>query len=99
MSCQAAHAAIQFQHDHPELSYNWYHKSNYLVFLSVKNESDLIHIQSQLRELNVEFSAFTEPDLDDQLTAIAFLSDEKTKTITSGLPLLLKEVKKEKILV
>lgn len=33
---QAAHAAIEFQHEHPEIAKEWNTNSKYLVFLSVE---------------------------------------------------------------
>ena len=40
--------------------------------------------------MHVKVTEFREPDLDNQLTAIAFLSDNNTKRVTSGLPLAFK---------
>lgn len=39
--CQAIHAAIQFAHENPEIEQEWFRDSNYLAFLSVKNEREL----------------------------------------------------------
>ncbi len=39
--CQAIHAAIQFTFEHPEVCGEWYRDSNYLAFLSVKDEREL----------------------------------------------------------
>jgi hypothetical protein len=42
--------------------------------------------------MHVKVTEFREPDLDNQLTAIAFLSDSNTKRVTSGLPLAFKNL-------
>ena len=39
--CQAIHAAIAFTFEHPEVCGEWYRDSNYLAFLSVKDEREL----------------------------------------------------------
>jgi hypothetical protein len=39
--CQAIHAAIAFTFEHPEVCGQWYRDSNYLAFLSVRNEREL----------------------------------------------------------
>ncbi len=73
---QGAHAVAQFMLDHP--NNEW--KNGYLIFLAVDNEDDLKewrgHLQFENDEVyddrkKVPFSLFYEPDLDDQLTAIA----------------------------
>ena len=96
---QSTHAAIQFQHEHPELAKNWYNNSNYLVSLSVENEEELFSIAEKLQKSNILVSIFREPDIKNQVTAIAFASSEKTRKYTSNLPLMLKELKKEKELI
>ncbi len=39
--CQAIHAAIQFAHEHPDVEQNWYRDSNFLAFLTVRDEREL----------------------------------------------------------
>lgn len=36
----------------------------------------------------IDFSVFKEPDMNNEITAISFLSNEKTKALTDDLPLL-----------
>ena len=62
---QGIHAAIEAtkafnQPDHP-----------YLVLCSVKNEQRLFCAMKKLQKNGIEFKPFFEPDLDNQLTAIA----------------------------
>lgn len=88
---QSSHAAIDFCFSHPEISKEWHTLSNYLINLSTSDESQLKILSTKLRLLGVEFSEFREPDLGNQLTALAFLSNEKTRKVTGNLPLMLKQ--------
>lgn len=97
-TCQSIHSTIQYTFDFPSKSKEWFLNSNYLVALSVETEKDLIDLTEKLDQEGILFSRFNEPDLNDQLTSIAFLSSDKTKKYTHCLPLLLKQDKrKEKL--
>ena len=85
---QSAHAGIQFQHEHTELAKNWYHSSNYLIFLSVENEVELNNIIDAAKSKNITISVFREPDIDNQITAIALEPSITSKKLTSGLKLM-----------
>lgn len=91
-SVQSSHAAIQFIFEHPETSQAWF-KDPYLVQLSVENEEALIRLMYKLEKSQIKFSVFREPDLDNQITAIAIEPSEKTRRLISHLPLMLKEYK------
>ena len=88
---QASHAAIDYCFQHREIAEHWHINSNYLIFLSTETENDLFFYMEKLRLSGVEFSIFREPDIGNKVTAISFISNEKTKKITSGLSLLLKQ--------
>lgn len=90
MSVQAMHAAIQFQHDHPEYAKTWYRQSNYLGFLSVGNERMLQNIIEQAAKNDIQCSVFREPDIENQITAIALAPGPKSKKLCSRLPLALR---------
>jgi peptidyl-tRNA hydrolase PTH2 len=90
---QSIHAAIQFKFEHPEISLNWFEKSNYLGLLSVANEGELIALIEQATEKGISFSVFREPDIDNQITAIALAPGPKSKKLCSRLPLALKDRK------
>ena len=87
---QAAHAAIEFQHEHPEIAKNWNTYSKYLVFLSVENESELQFYLEKIKFKDLKYTVFLEPDIGNQLTAIAIEPGELTQKLTSRLPLALK---------
>lgn len=90
MSVQAMHAAIQFQHDYPEHATVWYKKSNYLGFLSVSNEDELGRLIRKATDLGIRFSVFREPDINDQITAIALEPGVLSKKLCSSLKLALR---------
>jgi len=92
---QSAHAAIEFQHEHPQISKTWNTNSKYLVFLSVEDESALYFFLEKIKFYELKHTIFTEPDIDNQLTAIAIEPSERTQKLTSRLPLALKELEYE----
>lgn len=89
---QAAHAAIDFQHEYPEVAKDWHQTSNYLIFLTVANEDELKQLILKAAERGIKITPFREPDIDNQLTAVAFQPCEATRKMTSSLPLMGKEV-------
>jgi len=74
-----------------DLAEHWHSSSNYLINLTVANLDDLAKASQKLSGLGVKVTEFREPDLDNQLTAIAFLSGPTTKKVTGNLQLALKE--------
>ena len=89
---QAAHASIEFQHEHPEISKNWNTNSKYLIFLSVEDEQTLHFFLEKIKFYDLKHTTFTEPDIGDQLTAICLEPSERAQKLTSNLPLALKEL-------
>lgn len=88
---QSAHAAIQFQHEHPELAQLWYKNSNYLAFLTVANEEELETLIRKAEARGIKHSIFREPDLGNQITAVAFEASDDARRITSSCPMMGKE--------
>lgn len=89
---QSAHAAIDFQYQHPIEAAKWQKESNYLALLTVANEADLIKLISKAILSGIKHTVFREPDIDNQITAVAFEASEASKKLTSSCPLLGKEV-------
>jgi len=87
---QSNHASILFIFEHPEISQIWF-KDQYLAQLSVENEDALKHLILKLEKNQIKHSVFREPDLFNQITAIAIEPSDKTRRIVSSLPLMLKE--------
>ena len=89
---QSAHVAIEFQHEHPEIAKEWNTNSKYLVFLSVENEEALKRLLRKIQFNDIKYTIFTEPDIGNQLTAIAIEPTYESWKLTSSLPLALKEL-------
>jgi hypothetical protein len=84
------HALRQFTADHPEIDRQWFEQSNYLGLLSVADEKELTDLIEQATYHNIPFSVFREPDVDNQITAIALAPGTKSKKLCSRLPLALR---------
>jgi hypothetical protein len=80
---QSCHATEQFHRDHPELA-TWKN----IVCLQAPSKEELARITDQAKVAGCVSSAFFEPDLDDELTAVALSED--AKRILSSLPLALR---------
>lgn len=76
--------------EHADIHKEWFEKSNYLGFLSVCNEYELLSLAEKALSLGIECSVFREPDIDNQVTAIAFAPGNKSKKLCSNLKLALK---------
>ncbi len=89
---QSAHAAIDFQHQHPVEAKEWQTQSNYLAFLTVADEAELIKLISKAILSGIKHTIFREPDINNEITAVAFEPSEEARRLTSSCPLLGKEL-------
>lgn len=89
---QGCHAAIDFQHQHPEVAKDWNQNSNYLVFLSAKDEHHLLRLLQKADYKGIRTTSFLEPDINNELTAIAIEPSAESRKLVSSLPLFGKEV-------
>lgn len=87
---QSQHAAIQFIMDHPERSSEWFKNSNYLAWVSVEDEIELMRLLTRAKDHGLKWSAFREPDVGGCITAIAIEPHFKTVELCNGLPLSLR---------
>jgi hypothetical protein len=78
------HAAVEYALRYPELTQQWDQQSKTVVLLTVKDEKHL-QLHAELLELEGPVAWFREPDLGDQLTAVACLAGSRR---LSNLPLL-----------
>lgn len=92
---QSTHAAIQFCFEHSLITSEWYRNSNYIAILAAKDEDELTAFCKRLVKKGIKFSTFREPDLDNELTAIALEPGDKSRRATSSFPLALKNCKEE----
>lgn len=82
------HAIVEFSLEYPNHYYNWKVNSNYLCCLELeKNRFD--YLLSQLDLLKIRYSVFFEPDIGNELTAIAVeaLNDSTHKLLFKKLKL------------
>lgn len=89
---QSAHAAIDFQYEHTDEASQWQTKSNYLALLTVPNEESLYKLISKAENSGIKFTVFREPDLNNEITAVAFEPSDSARKLTSSCPLLGKGV-------
>lgn len=66
---QGGHAVALWMLDHPNQDWN----NSYLIYLSAEVEK----WKDKLDYLNVDYTKFDEPDLDNQTTALAILGNDK----------------------
>lgn len=90
-AAQVAHAAFTFAYEHRPLAAQWQQESNFLIVLSVADEDELKELGEIAESNNLPVSWFTEPDIGDQLTAIAIAPSPATVAITAHLSLALSE--------
>ena len=70
---QGSHALAQYMIEHTQLAKEW---NNYtIVFLDVNTEEKMNQWIDKLDMNNIPFSKFNEPDVNDELTAIACYTD------------------------
>lgn len=83
---QSCHAAQAFMVEHGAAATDWLATSGNLVVLHAADESELVEIADRARGIGLIMSAFREPDLGDQLTAIA-VQGEAAKKLTQRMRL------------
>ena len=72
---QAGHALAAFLLEHQHQGKEW--GNHTLIYLSIPNEEELASWIGKLKEEGIMYSFFREPDIGNQMTAIACLSDGK----------------------
>ena len=60
--------------------------------MSVENEEQLLLYLEKIKYRGIKHTVFREPDIDNQLTAIAIEPGERSRKLTRKLPLALKEI-------
>lgn len=90
-SVQTGHALALFCIEHNDIANSWHQNSQFLSYLSVKDESKLLFLIEKAHLRGITISIFREPDINNQITAIAMEPTDKSKRLCSGLPCVLKE--------
>ncbi len=87
---QTGHSIAEFAHQFPNQFNDWKQDSNYLISLSVDNEEKLQRLFYKLQDNGADIVGFTEPDIDNQLTAICYYGTPEMRKHTDKLDLALK---------
>lgn len=88
---QPAHALAQFAVEHHNKFIDWQNFHKNLIVLAVDSEEELHKLLLRARIKNIALSSFREPDIKNQLTAIALEPGEETYSLTGNLNLALKD--------
>lgn len=83
---------MEFAAQYPAEFLDWHKKSNSIIALNCQNERKLVEFSHKLTEKGIRFAEFREPDIGDELTAIAICPGPEIKRLCSGLPLAGKRV-------
>jgi hypothetical protein len=87
---QSTHAAINFTFEHPSRAGPWFLNSNYLVLLETKDEKELRKLIQKCERQEIAHTVFREPDIGDEVTAVAIEPSPQTQKLVAKLPLLFK---------
>lgn len=85
-TAQVAHATAEFLSSQTIKADHWKRTSNSLIVLEATNAEHLSEILEQAKTLNIPTAEFREPDMGDEITAIAFAPSDKTPQLLAGLP-------------
>lgn len=77
--------------EHNDIANSWHKNSQYLTYLSVKDESELLFLIEKAHSRGIAISIFREPDIDNQITAIAIEPSDDARRLCAGLRCALKE--------
>lgn len=89
---QSCHALRQFVHDHPDVDKAWFENSNYIALLSVADEESLREILDVAWYRQIRHSTFCEPDIGNEITAIALEPCAESIELCKDLPLALRSI-------
>lgn len=84
---QSAHAVAKFTIENPDVSREWHEVSQYMAVLSVPDEDTLLNFARRADRRGILTSAFVEPDLNDEVTAVAFAPGDRSKRLLANLKL------------
>lgn len=90
---QSCHAVAEFGREYPDVFLEWQDVSNYIAVLECKDEKELLSLIDRADKKRIRFSVFFEPDLDNEITAIALEPGLESKKLCSSLRLALKPKK------
>lgn len=85
-AAQAVHAALAWQAEHPELASAWGKSSNTVAILAAPR-AVLEELRGAAGKLGIPSSAFHEPDMGNELTALALGPGPKARRLCRRLPM------------
>ena len=95
-AAQSVHVMAEFALNHPDTARTWYKNSNSLIILEAKNAQELSELQEKAISRGITVQEFREPDLGDEITALAFAPSANTRKLLSNLPLAGKNLHNQK---
>lgn len=91
-AAQAVHAAVEFAVSDPGVATRWHQESNFLVIVSVPDEGALTELLLHaVEKAGVQAYSVREPDIGDELTAVAFEPGPGARRLCAELPLALRQ--------
>ena len=94
---QSAHASIDFCFAFNNKASPWHKESQYLVMLSLPDEEALQQLILKCKLAGISYTAFYEPDLNNQLTPICLEPGPITQKLVKRIPLMFKQNNNESI--
>lgn len=94
MMAQSCHAATTFFNEYKEVANAWIFHSNYIAILECEDENALIKLADKADKKDIKFSVFFEPDMDNEITAIALEPGTISKKLCSNFRLALSSKRK-----
>lgn len=88
-AAQAVHAAFEFVSRYPKHAFRWMDQSNHICVLAVDHWRELIMLKSEAEIAGLKCILFREPDLDNEITAIAIEAHPEASRLVERLELAL----------
>lgn len=85
-TAQVAHVVADFIMNNPEIAKTWHITSNSVIVLEAEDSSALSELIEEAAKRNITVQEFREPDLGDEITALAFAPSDATRKLLSNLP-------------
>lgn len=70
----------------PTITSSWYHQSNYLICVSAPDEVALAELAARAHEEGIAVTIVREPDLCDEITAVALEPGAAARRLCANLP-------------
>lgn len=85
------HAAFDFAVAHPAIVQPWSQDSNYLVVVEAPNQEAILALADRAWDAGIAYSVVTEPDYDNETTALVLEPGLMASRLCAQLPLAMKE--------